>query len=289
MIDNLPTALVLVAFALHVLGERRATVITGRPRDRGARRRAAMFYAGLLTVVVALQSPLDSLSEQLFWAHMIQHLLLLVVAAPLIVLGRPWMSIWRPLPLGFRRAVARTVMRAPYLAPLRALLRAATSPLGAWILFDLNLVLWHMPGPYDLTLRNTYLHVLEHTTFLAFGILFWSHVTACPPARKRLSYLQRISYVAGSMIPNIGLSMYLGFAQHPLYGAYAALAHRPGGITALADQQIGAGIMWTAGDMPFLLAIVILSQRWFAQDERMTERLGELVGTPLEGDPGRAA
>jgi cytochrome c oxidase assembly factor CtaG len=83
--------------------------------------------------------------------------------------------------------------------------------------------------------------------------------------------------------------MYLGFAQHPLYGAYAALAHRPGGISALADQQIGAGIMWTAGDMPFVLAIVILSQRWFAQDERMTERLGELVTTPLEGDQGRVA
>lgn len=287
MIDDLPTALTLLAFALHVLGERRAVVITGRPRDRRARTRALTFYAGLLIVLVALQSPLDSLAETLFWAHMIQHLLLLVVAAPLIVLGRPWMSIWRPLPLGLRRALARTILRAPWMAPVRTLFGALASPVGAWLAFNLNLIVWHLPGPYDVTLRNLDVHVLEHVTFLAFGILFWAQALAVTPARRPLSTLPRIGYVATASVVNIGLSMYLAFAQHPLYSPYALLGHRPGGISALADQQIGAGIMWTAGDMPFAIAIAVLIQQWFAHDEAMTARLRGLVGGPVEADRGQ--
>ena len=79
--------------------------------------------------------------------------------------------------------------------------------------------------------------------------------------------------------------MYLAFAQHPLYSPYAMLAHRPGGISALADQQIGAGIMWAAGDMPFAIAIAVLVQRWLAENEAMTARLGGLAADSLGGDP----
>jgi putative membrane protein len=273
LIDKLPTALALLALGLHVLGERRAAVLTGRPRDTRARTRASTFYAALLIVVVALQSPLDSLSEKLFWAHMIQHLLLLVVAAPLMVLAQPWMSIWRPLPLGLRRALARTAVRSPMTAPLRALFGALASPAGAWLAFNVNLVVWHLPGPYDLTLRNLDVHVLEHTTFIGFGILFWAQVMALPPARSRLPLTRRLAYVAAAIVPNIGLSIYLSFAQHPLYSAYTALSHRPGGISALADQQLGGGFMWTAGDMPYAIAIAVLFQRWLAQTEAVTARL----------------
>ena len=277
MIDYLPTALVLLAFALHVNGERRAAVRTGRPRSREARHRALMFYAGLVAILIALSAPVDSLADRLFWVHMIQHLLLLVVAAPLIVLGQPWMSIWRPLPLGFRRGVAGTAIRAAWLAPLRGAFRALSSPVGAWLAFNLALVIWHLPGPYDLTLRSSYVHALEHATFLAVGILFWSQVTALAPVREGLPIPKRIGYVASASVVNIGLSMYLAFAQHALYGAYASLAHRPGGISALADQQMGAGFMWTAGDMPFAIAIALLVQSWLAANEAATARLGQRV------------
>ncbi|MBV9357099.1 MAG: cytochrome c oxidase assembly protein [Chloroflexi bacterium] len=275
--DYLPLVLVLAAFVLHVLGERRAVALTGRPRDANARRRALTFYAALAVIVVALESPLDSLSDQLFWAHMIQHLLLLVVAAPLIVLARPWMSIWRPLPLSLRRAVARMALRSRVLAPLRALARGITQPVAAWLIFNVNLVVWHMPGPYDATLLSTSVHVLEHTTFLVFGIVFWAQVAACAPARTRLSYGHRIAYLVAAGILNIGLSMFLAYAQHPLYSHYAALAHRPGGISALTDQQIGAGFMWTAGDLPFAIAIGVLAQRWLDSHAARPAR----VGTPL--------
>jgi putative membrane protein len=284
MLDYLPSALTAAACVLHVLGERRAVVLTGRPRDRRDRLRALSFYGGLATIMIALESPLDALAEKLFWAHMIQHLLLFAVAAPLIVLAHPWMSIWRPLPLRLRRALARTAMRSPYLAPLRALFRVLAQPAGAWLAFNLNLLFWHLPGPYDLTLRNIDVHVLEHATFLLFGILFWAQVIGASPATKALSYTHRIGYVGAAMLTNVGLSIYLAFAQHPLYSPYAMLAHRPGGISALADQQIGAGIMWTAGDLPFAIAIALLVARWLAEQETKAIRFGTLLTGSVDGE-----
>jgi putative membrane protein len=284
MLNYLPTTLTVAAFVLHVIGERRAAVLTGRPRDRRAQTRALTFYAGLATIMVALATPIDGLADKLFWVHMIQHLLLLTVAAPLIVLGHPWISIWRSFPLRFRRMVAQTIARSPYFAPLRALCAALTRPAGAWLAFNVSLVAWHLPGPYDETLRNSGVHALEHASFLVFGILFWAQVIGAAPMQRALDYVARIGYVAATMVVNVGLSIYLAFAQHPLYAHYAALAHRPGGITALADQQIGAGIMWAAGDMPFAIAIALLVQRWLALQEARTTP-AELLATRADADP----
>jgi putative membrane protein len=264
VIDQLPTALTLCTLALYVLGERRAAVITGRRRER---RPQLTFYAGLAVILVALESPIDSLAAKLFWAHMLQHLLLLVVAAPLIVIARPWMSIWRPLPLSLRRAIAHAAARWTAAQPLRTLLGALASPAGAWLAFNANLVAWHMPGAYDATLRHTWIHVLANGSFLWFGVLFWAQVVSASPARVRMPVPWRIGFVASTTVVNVGLSMYLAFAQHPLYAPYAALAHRPGGFSALADQQIGAGLMWTLGDFPFAIAIALLIQRWLADQE----------------------
>src|ERR1700745_3033212 len=123
--------LVAVAFALHVAGERRVAAMRRRPRDRRARWRAASFYAGLATIVVALEGPIDTYAARLFWVHMVQHVLLLTVAAPLIVLGAPWMSIWRPLPLGFRRGVAGTIAPDPWAGPGGGGRGRARAPRGA--------------------------------------------------------------------------------------------------------------------------------------------------------------
>ena len=126
------------------------------------------------------------------------------------------------------------------------------------------------------------MHVLEHATFLAFGILFWAQVMALAPARPRMPIPQRIGYVAGATVCNIGLSMYLAFAQHPLYSPYAMLAHRPGGISALSDQQIGAGFMWTAGDMPFAIAIAAAGASLVAANEAASANAGMLGAAPLD-------
>jgi cytochrome c oxidase assembly factor CtaG len=277
-VQYLPLGLTWAALALHLLGEHRAALVTGRARDRAARRRALMFYSGLLVIFLALAPPLETLAKQLLWAHMIEHLLLLLVAAPLIVLSAPWMSLWRPLPLGLRRAVAKAVVRSPYLLPVRALGRGLGTPLGAWLTFCGNLVFWHLPVMYDLTLTNTSVHALEHITFLTFGIVFWSQVIPSPPLRPRLSYLGRVGYVAGAIVPNVGVSMLLAFSRAPLYAPYAELAHRPGGISALADQQIAAGIMWSVGDLPFGIAIALLVHLWLTEHEAATSRLQSIAG-----------
>jgi putative membrane protein len=277
VVEYLPLALTGAALALHLLGERRAAALTGRPRDRCARSRALTFYAGLLAIFLALGTPIETLAEKLLWAHMIEHLLLLLVAAPLIVLGAPWMSLWRPLPLGLRRALARTIVRSPWFAPIRSLCRALGRPLGAWLAFSVNLVLWHLPALYDLTLRNTSVHALEHITFLLFGVVFWAQVIDSAPAKASLSYVGRIGYVAAAIIPNVGVSMLLAFSRSPLYAPYAELAHRPGGISALADQQIAAGIMWSVGDLPFGIAIALLVHLWLTEHELRTSRLDAAV------------
>jgi cytochrome c oxidase assembly factor CtaG len=115
--------------------------------------------------------------------------------------------------------------------------------------------------------------------------LFWIQVTGSSRAPSRLTYLHRIGYVASAMVTNVGLAIFLAFAQHPLYAPYAQLTHRPGGISALADQQIGAGIMWAAGDLPFAIALAVLIQRWLAaQETRISRPAGLAVGVLAGAD-----
>ena len=285
MADYLPLGLTWAALALHLLGERRAAVLTGRPRDRRARTRAALFYAGLLTIFLALATPIDALAEKLLWIHMIQHMLLLTVAPPLIVLGAPWRSLWRPLPLRFRRTVARTVTRSPGFAPIRALGRGLVTPFGALLAFSAGLWLWHLPAAYDLALRSSNVHALEHITFLVVGILFWAQVTASTPAKPTLPPLARVAYVGAGAVSNVLVAMVLAFAPTALFAPYAHLANRPGAITALQDQQIAAGIMWSAGDVPFGIAIALLVQGWLGDQERRTLRLGGSAASPEEHLP----
>jgi cytochrome c oxidase assembly factor CtaG len=247
-----------------MLGEHVAVRRTGRPRSRLSRRRALTFYAGLLAIAVSIATPIETLSKQLLWTHMIQHVLLLSVAAPLIVLGAPWMSLWRPLPLALRRALARAVVLSPRGAPFRSACRLLSRPVVALLLYSVNLLAWHLPALYDLALRNTDVHAVEHLTFVGFGILLWAQVIASPPFRPSLAYPGRVAYLVAAMIPNVALSMLLAFSRSPLYPFYAELAHRPGGISAMTDQQIAAGIMWSFGDLPFAIAIVVLVVRWLS-------------------------
>ena len=265
--SNLPLALVALALGLHLLGERRAAVKTGRPRGIAARRRSLFFYGGLASIVVALVGPIDTLASKLFWVHMTQHVLLLTVAAPLIVLGAPWMSTWRPLPLGFRRSVARAIARSPSLAPLRALGHLLGRPAPAWLAFSANLAFWHVPFAYDLTLRSTGIHVLEHVTFILFSILLWAQVLESPPLRLRLSAIHRVYYIVGATVVGWVISLVLAFASHPLYSGYAQLIHRPGGISALADQQLAAGIMLGPGSLAATLYVFVALYRWLGKAE----------------------
>jgi putative membrane protein len=273
LVADFPLLLVAVTAALHIVGERRVSGLRrGRPgAAQRARLRAASFYAGLVTIVVALAGPIDSNASKLFWVHMVQHVLLLTVAAPLIALGAPWMSIWRPLPLGFRRGAAGTVARAGWARPLRAAGRALGRARGAWLAFNIDLVVWHIPPLYDLTLRHVAIHALEHTTFLLFGVLLWCQVIASPPLRTRLRSDLRVYYMVATGAVSWLLSLVLAFAPSPLYPVYAHIADRPGGISALADQQLAGGVMLGPGSVSITLFVFIGLYRWLGSDSEGSE------------------
>src|SRR5881227_1299708 len=103
---------------------------------------------------------------------MIQHILLLVVAPPLLALARPWNRMWHGMPLGFRRPVARAVAQSPRLSPLRRAASVLQDPLPSWLLFNVTLVAWHIPAAYDATLNSQFIHALEHATFFGTALLF---------------------------------------------------------------------------------------------------------------------
>jgi cytochrome c oxidase assembly factor CtaG len=251
-----PLVAIVDAGLLYALG--------GRFAARPSRWRSAAFYSGLATLVLAIDSPVDAYADTLFWVHMVQHVLLMMVAPPLLLLGRPWPRLTRALPLDVRRPLARAVLTGSALSPLRRAAVALASPLPAFALFNGVLVVWHVPYLFDLTLRSTLVHDLEHTLFFGTGLLFWLHLTP-PGARRRLSDAQRVAYGTGAILVSWGLAVVLGFASHPLYGAYAALAHRPGGISALADQHLAAGVMWVPASIPFTIAVLVAAYRLLDQ------------------------
>jgi cytochrome c oxidase assembly factor CtaG len=236
-------------------------------RSRPARRDAwctASFVGGLVTIVLALDSPIDAYADQLFWVHMLQHVLLLTVAPPLILLGRPWPRMWRALPLRMRTTVGRSIARAGWTAPLRGLAR----PLPAWVLFNATVVLWHIPAAYNATLSNQTIHNCEHAMFFFTGLLFWARVVDPGPLRPRLEWPARVAYVVGGMVVGWILAITLVLVPHPLYAHYAALAVRPGGISALTDQQIAGGVMWVLGSISFTVAMLIGFYRWLEPDNQ---------------------
>jgi putative membrane protein len=252
----LDPSLIYVALAacLYLLGSQGR----GRPKPR----EAVAFVASLLTIVIALDSPIDVYADQLFWVHMLQHVLLLTVAPPLFLLGHPWPRMWRALPLGPRTAVARTVIHARWTSPLRALAR----PLPAFILFNATIVFWHIPAAYDLTLTNGTVHALEHAMFFFTGLLFWARVIDPGPLRPRLVWPTRIAFVTGAMVVSWLLSLTLVFIPRAIYSYYAALPSRPGGISALTDQQLAGGVMWVLGSIAYTITFIIGFYRWLEPD-----------------------
>lgn len=250
-----PVVLVLAAIGL-VLWLRGLAVIrcvADAAHDERDPWRQAAFLGALAAMLLAASGPIDELSAQLFWMHMVQHLLLLMLVAPLLVAAAPWYALWWGLPQSARRWLVTLARRSG----------GATSrprrwwPAAALALFIAGIWVWHLPSLYDLALNNEVLHDYgEHNTFLVVGVLFWMQVLPSPPFHPLLGLPGRAAFLAVAIIQNVILSVILAFVGKPLYAPYAALAHRPGGLSALADQQLGASIMWSVGDLPFVIALV---------------------------------
>jgi cytochrome c oxidase assembly factor CtaG len=259
---GLLSSLVVVSALLYAVGLRRR-LATGR-RRRELFLRSALFAATLVLVDVVLSPAFDHYADESLTVHMLQHVVLMTIVPPLVVLAAPWLTIWRAIPLDARRSLARGVLALP--AVVRRGLRGLVSPLPAFLLINVDLGIWHVPWLYDLTLRNAAVHGVEHSSFLVLGTLFWIPILDSPPLHARLRQLQRAVYATAGAATGWVLALVLAFASAPLYPAYAALHHRLGGLSPIADQQLAAGVMLGIGSIPFTIAVFVFIYRWLDEE-----------------------
>ena len=148
---------------------------------------------------------------------------------------------------GFGVAPRTLVVRSPRLAPLRRVASVLQDPLPSWLAFNVTFLAWHLPAAYDATLHSQFVHALEHAMFFGTALLFWTRVIDSPPWRSPLAEVPRAVYVGLAMVVSWMLAIAFAVSTAPVYAPYAAEASRPGGLTALADQQLAAGVMWVPG------------------------------------------
>ena len=219
--------------------------------------RLACFAGGLSAIVLALESPVDAFGAVLLQAHMIQHLLLIAVAPPLLLLGQPVIPLMRGLP----RWIFKDAL-GPFLASpeLRRVGQAIVHPVVTWLAFSAAIVVWHIPWLYDLALRSAGWHQAEHACFFWAAVLFWWQVIGVWPSHPIWPEWAMIPYLLFAGMVNMGLSAILSFSDHVIYASYAA-APRLWGISAIEDQAAAGGIMWVPGSIAMLLPAAILGMR----------------------------
>jgi putative membrane protein len=235
---------------------------TSGPRRPVDRRRASCFVAALVALGLALLSPLDGLSSALASAHMVQHLLLLLVAAPLLVLSAPSGAILRGSPLAVRRAVGRWRRRLGLPHGNLAVLR---HPAAVWLVSVGAVWFWHAAAPYDAALDSEPLHVLEHASFLLTAVLFW-HVIIGVRGAARVSGGLGVLLVFAMAMQSVFLSVLLTFARTPWYSGYAATTG-PWGLDPLTDQQLAGVLMWIPAGGIYLAVALALLVSWIRATE----------------------
>ena len=237
------------------------------PTNLVPRWRRWSWLLGLAVIVIALASPIESYDTTLFSAHMVQHLLLVMVAAPLLVMAAPITLILRFASSEARRRWILPVLQS---TPVRVL----SAPPVAWGV--LAGVMWfsHFSPLFDAALEDETLHRLEHALYLGAAMLFWWPVVGADPSPHRLGHPARILYLALGM----PLSSFLGlviFSSHTvLYPHYATLA-RDWGMSPLEDQAWAGGIMWAVGDLVFVIAIIAAVAVWLRHEDREGKRVDE--------------
>jgi putative membrane protein len=238
----------------------------------------ASFFTGLLLVFVALQSPIDPLSDHQFFVHQIQHLILRMGAPLLILLGAPLTPMLRGLPQWALQGVVRPVVRD---RTVRRGYEIFNNPILTILLFMAALYLWQVPALHNLSVRNPYIHEVMHFTMLITGLRFWWMVLDSPPHRAPLHYGLRVLYLGLIVIPNTLLGAIVTFHTTLLYNAYYDFP-QPLNMTPLADQQLGGALLWVVGDMMSVVAAGIVMIFWYQreQEKEPVETASDWTGGP---------
>jgi cytochrome c oxidase assembly factor CtaG len=246
------TAPALVALALYGAGLY-ATGIRAVSRAR-----AACFVAGVFVALGAVVSPLHGAAGARFSMHMVQHQVLMLVAAPLLIAGRPGLVMALALPTRLRKvswAIGRT-------KPVAAVLHLLKNPLLILLVYAGVLWIWHLPGPYDAAVQNSVVHAAEHISFFGVALAFWAGVMRTGP-RRRMRYVPAMVLVLGTMLLSNWLAAILSFGRvaYPTYAQRASLLH----IDPLLDQQLAGSIMWLPSTIVSFGVFGVLFARWFRE------------------------
>jgi len=254
---------IIAAFvvALHELGLANLRRRSASERTRKRRLRSLFFYGGLALLLLTVTSPIDYWSDDYFFVHMIEHVLIAFGAPILIVAGAPWLPLLHGLPVSFRRWLLRCVLLGRLSNGLRTVGRFVVNPWTGLIAFNLVMVLWHVPALYDAAQENQSIHIgLMHASLFATGVLFWLQIIPSYPFRQKASPLWQIGAIISTNVVMFVMAMSLSlFTDTSWYSVYA---HVPGvALSPYADQQIGAAILWICGDFWAVPALAVTIRR----------------------------
>lgn len=262
-VDPLPLLTVILASGAYALGAARGRL------GRGSLVRAhhaVAWTVGAAALVAAFAGPVAARSATSLSAHMVQHLLLTLVAAPLLVLSAPVLPLLLSLPRRMRRRAALLHTRA------RRLRRSGALPLVAVAVYAATGWLWHLPGPYEAALHHDLVHATEHATLLGTAVLLWWTIVRSGD-RSAFGYGTGIGVVFLAALQHAGLGAVMTLAPSPLYPTYAA----GGTASALADQQLAGTLMWAPGKLLHGAVVALLVVAWLRDVEARTARREQAV------------
>jgi putative copper resistance protein D len=275
--DFVPVAMILGALALYLWGVHRNNVL--RPRHPWSAGKTAAFVGGLFATAVAIFSSIGVYDSELFWDHMVQHLLLIMVAAPLFAIASPLDLAWRSTS-GTAHLVVTEALRSP-------VARLLGHPAVAFVLYAVFIPISHLTIWYNDTLTHESIHNAEHLVFLLVGYLFWRQIFGSDPNKYRLHPALQFFYLFLAIPIDTFTGLSLAGATKELFPAYFA-THRTWGPSYVVDLHAGGSIMWVVGDTLMLWPMIPVALRWMHMEERKAVRIDRELDAQAE-EEARAA
>jgi putative membrane protein len=260
VLEPFTVAVILAAGSVYAIGLVRAA----RSGSQTGLGHTVAWFVGLGVLAAALVSPIDAYADVSFSTHMVQHLLLTLVAPPLLALGAPVTLALRTMPARAARVLARVLRSGP--------IRVLTSPVVAWSVFIATPWALHYSPLFDLALRSTLWHAVEHGVWVGAALVFWWPVVGVDPMPHPWRFPTRLLALFLAMPPMSFLAIAIFTAAEPLYPTYAT-APAPWGPDALADQRDAAALMWVAGTLAMVVAMLVVAAAWKRHDEARQRRL----------------
>ncbi len=246
--------LLIATTALYVRGFAR---VHRQMPARFTRRRLGCYLSGMAALAIALVSPIEALDDKLLTTHMVQHLVMLLIAPPLLLLGAPQIPLVRAIPASIAKRTIGVIAKSRTCKDCIAIL---THPMAAFLLFSIAMLGWHLPGPFQMALRSSGWHAVEHGCFIVGGTLFWYPIVRPWPMTERWSRWALVPYLLIADAENSVLAAFMVFSGRVLYPYYER-SPCIGGMAAITDQIVAGAIMWVPGSILFLVPAIVTVKR----------------------------